>query len=153
MTTLDFAALALRWMLGGFFVLARFRFFYDPSKTQGLRFLNPERFASLTHKMCYCGLKQKPGAWAWVTALVEVSAGAALIVGLLTHLAAFGLLVLLLVATRCTWRSKVYEQNPVDRLDCVSCYLWRVEGLYIGLALVILLLGPGALSLDAWLFA
>lgn len=86
--------------------------------------------------------------WAWVAALVEVLAGVAVVIGLLTLPAAFGLLVTLLVATICTAYDKVMEQNPVDKLDCVACYLWRVEGLYIGLAIIILLAGPGAYSID-----
>jgi uncharacterized membrane protein YphA (DoxX/SURF4 family) len=70
------------------------------------------------------------------------------VLGLFTIPAALVLLVILLVATRCTAYQKVMEQNPVDRIDCVACYLWRVEGLYIGLAIIILLAGPGAYSID-----
>jgi hypothetical protein len=47
----------------------------------------------------------------------------------------------------------VMEQNPVDQVDCVSCYMWRVEGCYIASTLGILLEGPGAYSLDALLWA
>jgi uncharacterized membrane protein YphA (DoxX/SURF4 family) len=151
MHSVDVAALLARLLLGFFFLLARFRFFFDPAAAPGDRWFCAWRHESLIHKMAYCGLKKKPVIWAWITALVEVLAGMALIVGLLTPLAALGLLVLLLVATRCTARQKVMEQKPVDKVDCVACYLWRVEGLYIGLAILILLLGPGAYSLDAWL--
>jgi uncharacterized membrane protein YphA (DoxX/SURF4 family) len=146
----DIASLLARGLLGGFFVLARFRFFYDPSKSPNC-WCNGTRRESLTHKMAYCGLKNRPQAWAWFTASAEVLGGLALIAGLFTYAAAIGILLLLLVATHCTARTKVAEQNPVDKLDCVACYLWRVEGLYIGLAVLILLLGPGAYSLDAWL--
>jgi hypothetical protein len=38
--------------------------------------------------------------------------------------------------------------GPVDKADVVCAYLWRVEGLYIGLAVMILLAGPGKYSLD-----
>lgn len=142
----DAALFVARLLLGLFFVLARFRFFYDPSRPDC--WLNGNRCESLTRKMQYCGLHRWPKVWAWTAAVVEVFAGAAVVVGLLTVPAAFGLLVTLLLATRCTARDKVMEQNPVDKLDCVACYLWRVEGLYIGLALIILLAGPGAYSID-----
>jgi uncharacterized membrane protein YphA (DoxX/SURF4 family) len=149
---LNIALLLNRVSLGLFFVLARFRFFFDPSKPPGQRWCNPERHKSLTHKMDYCGLKHWPYGWAWTTAIVEIAAGAGVILGLLTPLAGLGLFVLLLVATRCTAISKVKEQNPVDAIDCVSCYLWRVEGLYIIQAMIVLLAGPGTYSLDALIF-
>lgn len=147
----DTAALLARLTLGLFFVLARFRSFYDPSKPEGCRVFNADRFGSLRRKLCVCGFKNGLTFWTWTTALVEVGGGLALIAGLLTTVAAFGLLVLTLRATMCTAWAKIAEQNPVDRLDCVACYLWRVEGVYIALAGFIILLGPGAYSLDAWL--
>lgn len=157
---LDFAPFALflnRVTLGLFYVLARFRFFYDPSKPTHYvnhggdfvryRWLNEERHASLTKKMTHCGFKRAPRAWAWAAALIEVGGGLMLIAGLFAPFAAFGLFILTLFATRCTWRQKVYEQNPVDCIDVCSCYLWRVEGLYIIMALIVILGGPGALAL------
>jgi len=143
----DAALFVARVLLGVFFILARFRFFYDPSRPDC--WLNADRCESLTRKLAHCGMRTSPRAWAWVAALVEVGAGFAVLIGFLTMPAAFGLLVTLLLATKCTARAKVFEQNPVDKLDCVACYLWRVEGLYIGLALIILLAGPGSFSVDA----
>lgn len=149
---LDLAPVALflnRFTLGLFYFLARFRFFYDPSKPaiafpgKG-RWFNAERLASLTRKMQHCGYARW---WAWPVALIEVVGGLMLIAGIFSAFAALGLLVLTLFATRCTWRSKVYEQNPVDCLDICSCYLWRVEGLYVVMASVVILAGPGALAL------
>lgn len=150
----DFALLIARLLLGVFFVLARFRLFWDPSVPAGRRgrWLNGSRWASFTNKLSYCGCRRRTTLWAWVAGTVEVLAGIGLIVGLLTWLSALGLLVVLLVATRCTWRQKVYEQHPVDRADIVCAYLWRVEGLYVGLAVMILLAGPGKYSLDYLLF-
>lgn len=142
----DASVLVARLLLGVFFILARFRFFYDPSRDDC--WLNSARCDSLTRKMQHCGLQAWPRFWAWVAAMVEVAAGFAVVIGLLTIPAAFGLLVTLIFATKCTAKDKVMEQHPVDKLDCVACYLWRVEGLYIGLALMILLAGPGAYSID-----
>lgn len=163
LSAVDFALLLVRWFLGVFFVLARFRFFFDPvggaklpSVSTGnythIRYntrlwCNPRRIHSLTNKLKYCGCSDAT-FWAWIAAIVEVAAGIGLIIGLLSWLSALGLLVVLLFATACTARDKVLEQSPVDRIDVVCAYLWRVEGLYICLALVILLAGPGAYSLD-----
>lgn len=152
-SAIDAALLVSRLLLGVFFILARFRFFYDPSAMLGWRWCNPARQSSFTRKMHHCGCSdERSRLWAWTAAVIEVAAGAGLVLGLLTWLSALGLLVVLLVATRCTWRQKVYEQHPVDKADVVCAYLWRVEGLYIGLAVMILLAGPGKYSLDHLLF-
>lgn len=156
----DVAILVARLLLGVFFVLARFRFFYDPAGGASLprlampnhienrKWFNPRRAYSLTTKLVHCGCTVKPSLQAWIAATVEVLAGLGLIVGLLTVPSAIALLIVLLVATRCTAKDKVCEQNPCDKLDVVCAYLWRVEGLYIGLAAIILLAGPGAYSID-----
>lgn len=158
---LDMAPMALalnRFTLGAFYFLARFRFFYDPSKptlrtdSSGLiysseRWLNAQRHDSLTRKMEHCGFKRGARVWAWSAALIEVGGGLMLVAGVFSVFAALGLLVLTLFATRCTWREKVFQQNPVDPVDCIACYLWRVEGLYIVMALTVLLAGPGAFTL------
>jgi uncharacterized membrane protein YphA (DoxX/SURF4 family) len=149
MTSVDVASLIARLALGSFFVLARFRFFYDPSQPAGTRWLCSPRRRSLTRKMCVCGWKWKPSLWAWIAALIEVGAGAFLIIGLLTRLSAFGLLAVTVVANVCTAREKVLKQNPVDRIDCIGCYLWTAEPLYIMFSLIVLLLGPGLLALDS----
>lgn len=143
----DIVMLAQRCTLGGFFLLARFRWLYDPSRPED-PWLNDARHKHLTWKMCHCHYGSNPYLSGTV-AVLELLTGAALVVGLLTQLASLGLLAILAFATACTAREKVMEQSPVDAIDVVSCYLWRVEGLYILLAASILLMGPGAYSLDA----
>lgn len=146
----DVVSLLLRLVLGVFFILARFRWFYDPSRPlQPL--LNPLRHKHMVERLCTCGYGSHP-LLSGMVACVEVSAGIGLVVGFLTMLAALGLLGVLVFATFCTARQKIAEQSPVDCVDCVSCYLWRVEGVYIGVAVCILLLGPGVWSLDHWVF-
>lgn len=130
----------LEFTVGIFFLLARFRFFYDPSKPPGNRWLNATRHASLEHKMCYCGLTWLPLFWAWVVAIVEVSTALALITQVLEEIAILGVFVTLCVATRCTAKQKVMEQNPADYIDIVGCYLWRVEGLYLIMTVCIIML-------------
>lgn len=176
--SLDFALFLNRALLGLFFVLARFRFFFDPSRggtAPWIRengsiclgaepgteleawntrmFLNPRRVANLTRKMCKCGWSKGAGFWAWFAAIVEVGAGLFLIVGLLSAMSALGLFAVTAAATACTAREKIRSQNPVDKLDCVSCYLWCAEPLYIVMALITIAAGPGAWSLDYLLWS
>ena len=140
--------LLLRLVLGVFFVLARFRWFYDPSRPAQPWF-NEARRGHLAWKLYHCGYGTHPLISACI-ACIEVSGGVAVIVGLLTVPALLGLLGVLVCATLCTAKEKVCEQQPVDRIDCVSCYLWCVEGIYLVIALALLMSGPGALSMD-WL--
>jgi uncharacterized membrane protein YphA (DoxX/SURF4 family) len=143
----------IRILLGVFFILARFRFFYDPSQPLGDRVFCEKRVTSLTNKMSHCGLKKWPMQWAYFIAAAEVLAGCALVVGLLSVPAALGLLAILIYATKCTHKDKVAKQNPVDGVDWVCCYLWTPEPLYIAMAAFIVLVGGGAYSLDAVLFS
>lgn len=159
----DVALFLNRFILGSFFFLARFRFIYDPSKPRTVsyrarlelpavqwrevhneRWFNRDRRASLMNKMAHCGYGRW---WAWPVAFAEVGGGLMLILGLFAPVAGSILFVLTIFASRCTAKTKVYEQNPVDRIDVCACYLWRVEGLYIIMALVVILGGPGAWSI------
>lgn len=145
----DFALVLLRATLGLFFFLARFRWFYDPSRPQE-PWLNKARRAHLQWKLCDCGYGSHP-ILSGLVAIVEVGASLLVIIGLATVPAAAALLCVLLFATYCTACQKVKEQSPVDCIDCVSCYLWRVEGVYIVVALSLIFAGPGRASLDWWL--
>lgn len=148
----DLALFAQRVLLGVFFLLARFRYVYAPEYAEP--WFNPNRHASLAHKLEYCGLKNA-GVWAPIVAIAELAGALGCIVGLLTPLAALGLLVILVRATLCTGKEKTMRQNPIDKIDVVSCYLWTPEPVYTVMALSVMLLGAGRWSLDgailAWL--
>lgn len=143
----DLASLVLREILGVFFILARFRWFYDPAKEKGTRWFNVIRRKSLRDKLNHCG----HGDTAWLPAFVatvECLAALGVIAGLLTGLSALGLLIICVIGTKCTWRDKTMRQNPVDKIDIWSCYLWTPEPVYVSVALALFLLGPGVYSLD-----
>lgn len=136
-----------RFVLGFFFVSYRFRWFWDPTPQDGVAVCSPFRHLNLRRKLCHCGWGMNPTFAAFV-AVAELLAGLGVIFGVLTTLSAAGLLAILLVATLCTAKEKTLRQNPVDRIDIVNCYLWNPEPVYIVLALVVLVLGPGWFSLD-----
>jgi len=77
------------------------------------------------------------------------SAGCALIIGLLSALAAFGLFVIYLGAFALDAIKRIRAWQPIDRADWLGDLPYLPEVLYcIGLAVVILA-GPGPWSLDA----
>ena len=85
----------------------------------------------------------------WLVPGVEFSAGCALIIGFVSALAAFGLLVICLGAVLLDASKRVRAWRPVDRADWFGDVLYLPEVLYcIGLSIVILA-GPGPWSLDA----
>jgi uncharacterized membrane protein YphA (DoxX/SURF4 family) len=80
---------------------------------------------------------------------VEFSAGCALIIGLLSVVAAFGLFVICLFAFKLDAIKRIDAWMPINRADWIGDVLYLPEALYcIGLAVVVLG-GPGPWSLDA----
>lgn len=151
----NLAILLLRCLLGTFFLLARFRWIWDPSQGASCpvrpQWFPQQRHDSLRNKLQHCGYSRDP-LLAGVVAVVEISAALGVIFGLLTVLSAIGLLSVLIFATICTAKEKVARQSPIDCIDCVCCYLWLVEPLYLVMAVTLLLTGAGSFSLDHLLF-
>jgi uncharacterized membrane protein YphA (DoxX/SURF4 family) len=85
----------------------------------------------------------------WWVPLVEFSAGAAVVVGLLTPLAALGLLVIILVANATTGRERIKGYKPIDRADRIDDWLYLPETIYAFLLILIISAGAGPYSLDA----
>jgi uncharacterized membrane protein YphA (DoxX/SURF4 family) len=82
----------------------------------------------------------------WLVPSVEFSAGCALIIGLLSALAAFGLFVVCLGAFALDAVKRINAWEPLNFADCVADLLYLREALYcIGLA-VVMLGGPGSWS-------
>lgn len=136
----------IRVTLGLFFFLARFRWLYDPSRPDQ-PWLNTARHKHFAERLCTCGYGMHPVLDDFV-ACVEILGGLGLVFGFLTQLSGLGLACVLTVATFCTAKDKVMAQGPVDWIDCVSDYLWRVEFMYLLLALYFAVYGAGPLSLD-----
>jgi uncharacterized membrane protein YphA (DoxX/SURF4 family) len=85
----------------------------------------------------------------WWVPLVEFSAGAAVVIGLLAPLAALGLLVIILVAIATSGRERLKAFMPIDRADRIDDWLYLPETLYAFMLIMIISAGAGPYSLDA----
>lgn len=132
------AALTLnRVALGLFFAISGY-----------LKLFNAARHATLARTLQDDGVRAVP-IMQWLVPSVEFSGGCALIVGLLSALAAFGLLVVCLGAFVLDAVKRINAGQPLNLAACVADLLYLPEVLYcIGLA-VVMLGGPGPWSVDA----
>ena len=136
------AALTLnRVALGLFFTISGYHKLFTAS-----------RHATLKGTLQESGVPALP-VMQWFVPGVEFSAGCALIVGLLSVFAAFGLFIICLVAFKLDAIKRIETWQPLNRADWIGDVLYLPEALYcIGLA-VVMLGGPGPWSLDAVLVA
>lgn len=136
------AALTLnRMALGMFFMISGYHKLFTAS-----------RHATLARTLQEDGV-QAVSIMQWLVPGVEFSAGCALLVGLLSALAAFGLFVVSLGAVALDAVKRIRAWEPIDRADWLGDLLYLPEALYcIGLS-VVMLAGPGSWSLDAVLAA
>jgi uncharacterized membrane protein YphA (DoxX/SURF4 family) len=132
------AALTLnRVALGMFFAISGYH-----------KLFNASRHATLTQTLQDDGVRAVP-IMQWLVPSIEFSGGWALIIGLLSALAALGLFAICLGAVILDATKRVRAWQPIDRADWLGDLLYLPEALYcIGLA-VVMLGGPGPWSLDA----
>jgi len=134
------AALTLnRVALGAFFATSGYHKLFNASRHAGLRLTLEDDGVHIVPVM------------QWLLPSVEFAGGAALILGLLSVLAAFGLFVICVGAIAFDAMKRIRAWKPVDRADWLGDLLYLPESLYcVGLA-VVMLAGPGRWSLDATL--
>ena len=132
------AALTLnRVALGAFFAISGYH-----------KLFHPVRHDSLVSTLREDGVRPL-AVMQWLVPAVEFSGGCALIVGLLSALAAFGLFVISVGAFALDARKRIETWAPLDRADWLGDALYLPEVLYcVGLAIV-MLAGPGPWSVDA----
>lgn len=132
------AALALnRVALGAFFAIGGYH-----------KLFNASRHATLTRTLQDDAVHALP-IMQWLLPSVEFGGGVALIIGLLSVLAAFGLFVICFGALALDAVKRIRAWQPIDRADWLGDLLYVPEALYcIGLT-VVMLAGPGPRSLDA----
>jgi uncharacterized membrane protein YphA (DoxX/SURF4 family) len=85
----------------------------------------------------------------WWVPIVEFSAGGAVVIGLVAPLAAFGLLVIILVANVTTGRQRIKAYKPIDEADRIDDWLYLPETLYAFMLIVVISAGAGPYSVDA----
>src|SRR5208337_800459 len=131
------AALTLnRVALGTFFAIGGYH-----------KLFNASRHATLTRTLQDDGVHAVP-IMQWLLPSAEFSGGCALIIGLLSVLAAFGLFVICAGSVALDAVKRIRAWRPIDRADWLGDLLYVPEALYcIGLT-VVMLAGPGLWSLD-----
>jgi putative oxidoreductase len=136
------AALTLkRVALGVFFAISGYH-----------KLFNASRHAILTRTLQDDGVHAVP-IMRWLLPGAEFSGGWALILGLLSVIAAFGLFVICIGALSFDAVKRIRAWQPLDRADWLGDLLYVPEALYcIGLT-VVMLAGPGPWSLDATIAA
>jgi uncharacterized membrane protein YphA (DoxX/SURF4 family) len=85
----------------------------------------------------------------WWVPLVEFAGGSAVFVGLLTPLAAFGLLVVVFIASVTSGRLRIKGYEPIDRADRIGDWLYLPEVLYAFILIIFVSAGAGPYSIDA----
>jgi uncharacterized membrane protein YphA (DoxX/SURF4 family) len=132
------AALTLnRVALGAFFAIGGYH-----------KLFNASRHAALTRTLQDDGVHAVP-IMRWLLPSLEFAGGWALVTGLLSVLAAFGLFVICIGALALDAVKRIRAWDPIDRPDWFADLLYLPESLYcIGLT-VVMLAGPGPWSLDA----
>ena len=126
-----------RMALGVFFAISGYH-----------KLFNTTRHAGLQRTLVDDGVHAVP-VMQWLLPSAEFAGGCALILGLLSVLAAFGLFVICAGALAFDAVKRIRGWQPLDRADWLGDFLYLPESLYsIGLA-VVMLAGPGPWSLDA----
>jgi putative oxidoreductase len=135
-------ALALnRIAVGAFFMLSGYH-----------KLFNAERHRTFVDELKGLGV-HAVGFNQWWVPSVEFSAGAAVLVGFLAPLAAFGLLVLIIVATVTSGPQRIKLYKPIDEADRIDDWLYLPETLYAFMLLIVVSAGAGPYSLDALILA
>lgn len=136
----DVALLINRSVLGLFFAISGFHKLFYRSRHNELR-----------KTLGKAGIPMLP-AMEWFVPLVEFFAGLGVLIGLLAPLAAAGLLAISVVAGLTTGRAKL-PKEPLNAADTLDSVMYFPEVLYAVMALVVILAGAGAYSVDAALAA
>jgi putative oxidoreductase len=133
----DLAMTLNRIAVGAFFMLSGYH-----------KLFNAERHRSFVDELKGLGV-HAVGFNQWWVPLVEFSAGAAVVIGLLAPLAALGLLVVILVAIVTSGRQRIKLYKPIDHADRIDDWLYLPETLYAFMLIVVISAGAGPYSVDA----
>jgi putative oxidoreductase len=126
-----------RIAVGAFFMLSGYH-----------KLFNAERHRTIVDELKALGVPAL-GFNQWWVPLIEFSAGAAVLVGLLAPLAALGLLVIILVAIATSGHQRMKLYKPIDEADRIDDFLYLPETLYAFMLIMVVSAGAGPYSLDA----
>jgi uncharacterized membrane protein YphA (DoxX/SURF4 family) len=133
----DLAITLNRIAVGGFFMLSGYH-----------KLFSAERHRSFVDELKALGVLAV-GFNQWWVPLVEFTAGAGVLFGLLAPLAALGLLVIILVAGITSGRQRIKLYKPIDEADRIDDWLYLPETLYAFMLIIVVSAGAGPYSLDA----
>jgi uncharacterized membrane protein YphA (DoxX/SURF4 family) len=112
------------------------------------KLFNVQRHRALADELKGLGI-HAVGFNQWWVPMVEFTAGAAVVIGLLAPLAALGLLFIALVAIVTSGPQRIDASKPIDRADRIDDWLYVPEILYVFMLIVVIAAGAGPYSLDA----
>ena len=112
------------------------------------KLFNAERHRALVDELKGLGV-HAVGFNQWWVPIVEFTAGAAVVIGLLAPLAALGLLVIILVAIVTSGPQRIKVYKPIDKADRIDDWLYLPEILYAFMLIMVVSAGAGPYSLDA----
>ena len=135
--SIDIALTLNRIAVGMFFVLSGYH-----------KLFNPQRHRTLAEQLKELGI-HAVGFNQWLVPTVELTAGCAVVIGFLAPLAAFGLLLLILVAIATTGPQRIELYKPIDQADRIDDWLYLPEVLYAFMLIMVVSAGAGPYSLDA----
>jgi uncharacterized membrane protein YphA (DoxX/SURF4 family) len=133
----DIALTLNRIAVGAFFMLSGYH-----------KLFNAERHRLIADELKALGI-HAVGFNQWWVPFVEFSAGGAVLIGLLTPLAALGLLVITIVAISTSGRQRIKLYKTIDEADRIADWLYLPETLYAFMLIIIISGGAGPYSLDA----
>ena len=133
----DIALTLNRIAVGAFFMLSGYH-----------KLFNAERHRSFVDELKGLGVPAL-GFNQWWVPLVEFTAGAGVVIGLLAPLAALGLLVIILVAIATSGRQRLKLYKPIDEADRIDDWLYLPETLYVFMLIMVISAGAGPYSFDA----
>jgi len=134
----DAAYTLLRVSVGGFYAIAGAH-----------KLLRREDHTDMVDAMRTDVTARYPVPLAWFVSSVEFLAGSAVVIGLLTPLAAIGLLAVSLVALATDERKRIADWKPTDPADWVDDYLYLPACLYAVMLAMVAAYGSGPYGLDA----
>lgn len=135
----DLALLINRAVVGTFFAISGYH-----------KLFNKGRHEEFVATLKACGVPFIP-VTQWFVPTVEFLGGLAAIVGLLSPLAALGMLAILVVAIFTDGLNRIPLWHPINKADYVCDVLYLPESPYAVMLAILIAAGPGGISLDALL--